>query len=108
MFNHSVIQGESATKFLLDAVTVTGASSAWLPVANNRSFQIVITGTASVAIEGTNNVMTGVAPSPLAANWIRLAITPVTRGFEINGPWKAVRANVLSLSSGSATVILGT
>lgn len=106
--SNAIIVGESATKFLLDAVTIVGASAAWLPVANNRSILITITGIASVAIEATNNVITGVTPSPLAANWIRLAVTPVTRGFEINGAWKACRANVLSISSGTVTVILGT
>lgn len=108
MSNHAIIIGESSSKILLDAVTVTGASAAWLPVAANRSFQIIITGVATVRLQITNNVMTGVAPSPLAANWVTFAITSSTVVFENNSPHKAVRANVTSISSGSVTVILAT
>lgn len=103
------IIGESATKVLLNAVTVTGASDAWLPVASHKTFHIIITGTATVRIQATNNVMTGVSPSPLAANWITLGIASATMGFENGFPWKAVRANVTSIGAvSSVTVILGT
>ena len=107
--SNAYIIGESATKVLLDAVTVSGASNAWLPVSIFKSWHIIITGVATVAIEVTNNVMTGVTPSPLAANWLQLAKTTKTFGFENHGgAFKACRANVLSISSGNVTVILGT
>lgn len=86
---------------LISAKTTTGAGD-WVPVRairDKRTFQVTVSGTATVAIEGSND---GVNPVTLQSGIVASA------GFEDDAPWNYVRANVTSVSGGgSATVVMG-
>lgn len=77
----------------------TAGPGPWIPVnpARARSVQIIITGTASVDIEGSNDgvnsvsLQTGIAASA---------------GYVDSDPWLWVRSNVKSVS-GSVSVLVG-
>lgn len=103
---HAVILGEGSSKKLLDAVSVIGPSEPWFPTASGKTFHIIITGTATVEIQVTNDAVN--SDIPLTANWLTLFTTSVSQGLENTMPWKAVRANVTALVVGTVSVILGT
>ena len=63
-----------------------------------RTFQVTITGVATVSVEASND---GVNFIPLQAG-----IT-VSAGYTDDGAWGYVRANVTSYTSGSVTVVMG-
>jgi len=104
--SHAMIIGEGAGKKLLDAVSVIGPSEPWFPVAANKTFHVIITGTATVTIEVTNDAT--LDDTPTTDNWVTLATVTTSGGVENSQPWKAVRARVVSLLVGTVTVILGT
>lgn len=63
-----------------------------------RTIQVVISGTVSLDIEGSND---GVNPQPLQSG-----IT-ASNGYADDEAWMFLRANVKSISAGSVSVILG-
>jgi len=61
------------------------------------SLQVVITGTATVALQSSNNEI----------DWIDLAVTSASAGYELKAPWKFIRAVGSSMTSATAKVIMG-
>lgn len=85
---------------MMAAQAATGAG-AWVPVRqirDLRTFQVTITGVATVALEGSND---GVNAVPLQAN------IKASAGYEDAAPWNYMRANVTSYASGTITVVMG-
>jgi hypothetical protein len=84
---------------LASNVTTTGAqpAAAVRKQGSLRTYQISITGSASLVIEGSND---GLSFVPLTS-----AIT-ASAGYEDSSPWQYVRVNISS-NSGSVTVVLG-
>jgi uncharacterized membrane protein len=80
--------------------TSTGPGN-WVTInpALARTIQAVITGSASVDIEVSNDGVNAVK--------VQTGIT-ASGGYVDNDPWQYVRANVTSLSSGAVSVIMGT
>lgn len=106
--SHAYIVGEGATKKLLDEVSIIGPGTPWFPVAKDKTFHVDITGIADVRIEVSNDLSHDDCGVITVVSWIELADAQNTCGFENVGPWKAVRARVDSLITGTVTVILGT
>jgi hypothetical protein len=88
------------TKALLQNVTTVGVSP-WAPVTPGslrHTFQVIISGAASVNLEGSNDGVNAVTlQSGIAASG----------GYTDNAPWQYYRANVTSISSGTVTVVMG-
>jgi hypothetical protein len=85
---------------LVDGKTTAGAGL-FYPVKRpdlERTFQISINGAANVTIEVSND---GVNAVPLA-----VGIT-ASAGYQDDGAWGFVRANVTSITGGSVTVVMG-
>jgi hypothetical protein len=84
----------------MQAQAVTGAGP-WIPIdpGKSRSVQVVITGTASVDIEASND---GVNAVPA----LQAGIT-ASAGYVDSDPWLYIRANVKSISSGTVSVFVG-
>jgi hypothetical protein len=79
---------------------VTGPGS-WVAIdpSKPRSVQLVISGTASVDIEASND---GVNAVPA----LQAGIT-ASAGYVDSDPWLYLRANVKSISSGTVSVVVG-
>ncbi len=95
----------NATK-MLDAVIVTGASAAFVPVSNLRTFQAAGTtsagaGAATVVISGSND---GVNFITIGTITLVLATSSSSDGFASDAAWKYVNANVTAISGTNATV----
>lgn len=113
-----VIIGEGSYHVLLNAVAATGAGVAIHPFAKDKSFHAILTGTATVTVEGSNDPR--VITNPSAAVWIAIRDTgsnvagpPVisftaTGGQSNNEPWRHIRANVTVFTSGTVSVFMGT
>lgn len=88
----------SSTLMAAKAATGAGASTPVRMIRDKRTFQVTIIGTATVAIEGSND----------GNNWVTLqsGVTS-SSGFEDDAPWNYVRANVTSYTSGTVTVVMG-
>lgn len=85
---------------LMAAQNTTGAgpSTPVRMIRDKRTFQVTITGTAVVALEGSND----------GSNWVTLQSgISSSAGFEDDAPWNNVRANVTSYTSGTVTVVMG-
>lgn len=81
---------------LLDAVGATGAGTAVQNPGRHKLFQAVISGTATVDIEGSlDNV-----------NWVQLGQLTASGIVSDSDPWEYVRANVTAWTSGTVTVIM--
>lgn len=63
-----------------------------------RTLQVSITGTATVSIEVSNDGKNAVA--------LGTGITE-SAGYQDDGAWAFIRANVTSISGGSVTVVMG-
>ncbi len=99
-----------ATK-MLDAVIVTGASAAFKPVMDNRTFQAVGAttagaGAATIVISGSND---GVNFITIGTITLTLSSSESSDGFASDAAWKFVNANVTAISGTNAavTVYLG-
>lgn len=106
--SHAVILGESATKRLLDEVSIIGPGDPWFPVSTYVTYHVIITGVADVRLEVSNDVGSDDCGNVIVNSWVELADSQSTCGFQNVGPWRAVRARVDSLVVGTVTVILGT
>lgn len=82
---------------LLDAVMAAVTSVAVIPTTRQKTFQIVITGIATVVVEVSND---GTTFLPLQPGIV------VSGVIEDSAPWKFVRVRVLSYTSGSVTAVL--
>ena len=89
-----------SSAILMAAQAATGAG-AWVPVRmirDKRTFQVTVTGTATVAIEASNDGVNAVTlQSGISAS----------AGYEDDAPWNYMRANVTAYTSGSVTVAMG-
>lgn len=83
---------------LLDAVTVAGPGASVEMKSVKKTFHIIITATASVTVEVSNDNVSFVAIQP--------AVT-ATNILSSDDPWKYVRANVTAYTSGTVTVVMG-
>ncbi len=81
---------------LLNAVSVTGPGPATRVEALHKSFQVIITGTATAAVQVSND----------GVNWEELFESTASEGVDYMGAWAMYRATVKSRSSGTITVIL--
>jgi hypothetical protein len=91
--------GMSATTLTQNqAATGPGAWTKVRQTRDKRTFQVTITGTANVSIEGSND---GVNPVVLQSG------ISASAGYEDSAPWNYVRSNVTSIANGIVTVILG-
>lgn len=87
----------------------------WQPVSIYKTFQFIVTGVSTTIIEGSNDPRVATSNSSNAV-WITLtdSITgsPISAtasvGFENSFPWKYVRANNTSFTSGTVLVYMGT
>lgn len=88
----------ASTLMAAQTATGAGASVAVRAIRDKRTFQVSISGTATVALQGSND----------NTNWVTLqgGIT-ASGGFEDDAPWNFMRANVTAYSSGSVTVVMG-
>lgn len=83
---------------LLKAVAVAGPGASVEMESVKKTFHVTITATASVAIEVSNDGVGFIALAP--------AVT-ATNILTSQDPWKYVRANVVSYTSGTITVLMG-
>lgn len=91
---------ESAiTPLLIDAAAITNGRSV-TPDMLNRSFQAILTGTATALIQGSND--------PAQAAWVTLSTITASGGFTSNDPYKYIRARVSDYTSGTVSVYMGT
>lgn len=88
-----------ATKSLIQGKDSAGPSG-WVNIdpSKKRTIQVVISGVASVDIEGSND---GFNPVTLQAG------VSASGGFVDDEPWHQLRANVKSITSGTVSVIVG-
>ena len=87
----------------MDEQSVVGPGVHWKPVARDRTFQLVFTGaTCVVDIEVSNDEINWLPHSQFSL------AAPGTDGIASSATWKYVRANVVSISDGTVTVLLGT
>lgn len=113
-----VIIGEGSYHVLLNGASATGVGSSRHPFAKDKSFHAILTGTATVVVEGSNDPR--VITDPANAVWISIRDTgsnvagppaisfTATGGQSNNEPWKHVRANVTAFTSGTVSVFIGT
>jgi len=89
-----------ATTTLMQNQGVTGPGN-WVNInpAQSRTIQVVITGTATVDIEVSNDGVNAIK--------IQTGIT-ASGGYVDVDPWQYVRANVTSIASGTVSAIMGT
>lgn len=114
----SVLVGEGSYHVLLNAVAATGSGSAKHPFAKDKSFQAILTGTATVIVEGSNDPR--VITDPTNAVWVGIRDTgstaagPPAISFTASGgqsndePWRHVRARVTAFTDGTISIFLGT
>lgn len=89
---------------LLDGVSAVGASAPVQPIGEDKTFDIVITGVATVLIEVSNNRNAYAAPE--SATWHTLATITASGAYSNNEAWATLRARVSSYTSGTITVIM--
>lgn len=80
---------------LLDAAAATGPGLAVRLSAERKAFQMIITGTATAAVEVSND----------GANWEELFESTASEGVDHLGAWAMYRANVKAWTSGTVTVL---
>jgi hypothetical protein len=91
--------GMSATTMTQNqAATGPGAWTKVRQTRDKRTFQITISGIATVSIEGSNDGVNAIVLQPGITSSI---------GYEDSAPWAYVRSNVTGYTSGLVTVILG-
>lgn len=91
---------------IMNAVTSTGAGSAFQPWTVLKTFQIhgltsSGTGASVIDIEGSNDDSEYVV---LATANLVLSTTRVNESFVSEGPWRYIRANIISISGTGAAV----
>ena len=101
----AIIIGQGNTEVLLPATSALATGDAHKLVSMNKSFQTIITGTATVIIEASNDPL--VETNVAASTWVTLFTDSASAGHIDNGPWKYYRARVSAYTSGSVTVIAG-
>lgn len=84
------------TETLLDAVAATGASSTRPMGRLHKVFSIVISGTATVAIQG----------SAEGTTWHTLASSTTTAAYANAEAWPLIRASVTAYTSGTVSVFM--
>ncbi len=89
-------EGIMETQILANAATSAGAQSSVSGLGSNRAYQAIITGTATVALQGSLDDV----------NWVTLRTSTASEGFSTKEPWAWVRANVTSYTSGAVTMIV--
>lgn len=85
---------------LVSSKTTTGPGD-WVKIRRpelERTFQVSISGTATIDVEASND---GINPVPLASGLTASA------GYQDDGSWSYVRVNVTAISGGSVTVVMG-
>lgn len=87
----------SETTTLLNAAAATGAGAASTFKALNITYQAVVTGTATVEVQGSND----------GTNWVQIANFTASGASTKADAFKYVRANVTAYTSGAVTVIAG-
>lgn len=120
---YGVIIGEGAAHDLVKAVAATGPGAPRHVIAKDKSFQAILTGTATVVVEGSNDPQVALdvlsETGPDLAVWVPIRDTgdPATApdiSFTVDGgqsndePWKWVRANVTAFTSGTVSVYMAT
>lgn len=80
---------------LLDGVSATGASESVIMTPGMKNFQIVISNTATVAIQASND----------GTNWETLTTATSSGMYDYSGSARNYRANVTAYTSGTVTVI---
>lgn len=85
---------------MMAAQAATGAGP-WVPVRqirDKRTFQVTITGVATVTLEGSNDGVNAITLQPNIK---------ASAGYEDDAPWNYMRANVTSYASGTVTAVMG-
>lgn len=102
-----VVSGSQNSKYLLNAVIVTGAGSA-VPMIGGGRCTVAANGTTSA---GTGACVVAVEVSNSGTAWVTagtitltLGTTSVCDGFALDAPWTYIRGNVTSISGTNATV----
>lgn len=85
------------TVTLLNAVAATGAGPAQRCGVGKRTLQCTISGTATCAIQVSNDNST----------WVTLQSPTSTTAYEMDAPWEYIRGNVTAYTSGTVTLIMG-
>lgn len=83
---------------LLDAVVATGAGASHQPAANERTFQVIMTDTATVKLEASLD----------NTNWITLRTSTASEGFSTAEPWAYIRGNCTVFDTNPVTMLVGT
>lgn len=118
---YSTIIGEGAVHPLLVDVAVTGPGAPRHIISQNKSFVAILTGTATVVIEGSNDpqVRVDIRDGTALATWVAIRDTgdpatapdisfTATGGQSNDEPFQFVRANVTAFTSGLVSVYAGT
>ncbi len=87
------------TKFLMSQQAAAGPGK-WIPIdpSKKRTIQVVITGAATVSIEGSND---GANPVTLEHGIL------ASKGYTDDDPWTYIRANLTDYTSGTVSVVMG-
>lgn len=101
----SVVIGQGNTNVLLSGSTAANTGEARHLVAKDKTFQVIITATATVIIEASNDPR--VETDLTNAVWVTLYTDSSSAGHYNAEPWKYYRARVSSYGSGSITVYAG-
>lgn len=102
----AIIIGQGNTETLLPATTNSAATGPSLKlVSMNKTIQAILSGTATVVIEVSNDPL--VETTPASATWVTLITTSVSGGWVNNEPWKYWRARVSAYTSGTIAVYAG-
>lgn len=80
---------------LLNAVASTQTTSAFTPQGANRAFQVVISATATVVLQGSLD----------GANWFNLRTSTASEAYSTSEPWTFVRADV-TWTSGTVSLFM--
>jgi len=85
---------------LLSAAAATGASNVVEPRGACRSFQVVISDTASVELQVSNDPLA--STDPASATWVTAETVTASGGYEHSEvSWRYTRANVSAYTSGT-------
>lgn len=83
---------------LLNAAATTGEGAVSEPGKSNRAFQVILTGTATVALKASID----------GTNWITLRTSTASEGYSTDEPWPFMVGEVTAFTSGTATLLMST
>lgn len=85
--------------------TAVGAGTVFKPPQRHRSFDVTITGTASISLQFSNNP--AAASTPSTVDWKTYKTSSSSEGYALSDPWVWLRYNLASIATtGTNSVVV--